>query len=89
MLTLPAYLIFFAWDIIGFITIWLFAVETKQLTLEEMEDIFTAPYPKKRSFELAKTARERAKREKEARMDRASEHLGEGQHVNMGPAVGV
>ncbi|ORX38190.1 general substrate transporter [Kockovaella imperatae] len=61
------YLIFFAWDIVGVITVWLFAVETKQLTLEEMEDIFTAPYPKKRSFEVAKAARERVKRDKERR----------------------
>ena len=65
------YFIFCAWDVVGFITIWLFVVETKQLTLEEMEDIFTAPSPKKRSFELARAAKERVRQDKLLRGSRA------------------
>jgi len=60
------YFIFFAWDVLGFAVIWYFAVETKRLSLEEMDEVFTAKNPKKRSFELARAARERAKVEKEA-----------------------
>jgi hypothetical protein len=60
------YYIFMAWDIVGFITIYTFAVETKQLTLEEMETVFADPHPKQRSFELARQARLRAKAHKEA-----------------------
>jgi hypothetical protein len=59
------YLVFFAWDIIGVVAVWLFVVETKQLTLEEIDDIFDSRKPKQRSFELAAQARERAKRERE------------------------
>jgi len=70
------YFIFGAWDIVGFIVIYIFAVETKQvsicyifagialiskLALEEMADVFEAPNPKKRSFELAAAARQRAR----------------------------
>jgi hypothetical protein len=60
-----AYLIFFAWDIVGIVTIWIFVVETKQLSLEDMDEIFIAKNPKKRSFELARDAKERAKRDRE------------------------
>ena len=60
------YYIFAAWDIIGIAVIWLFAVETKQLSLEEMDEVFKARRPKLRSFELAQSARERVKKEKEA-----------------------
>lgn len=60
------YYIFAAWDIIGIAVIWLFAVETKQLSLEEMDEVFEARRPKLRSFELAQSARERVKKEKEA-----------------------
>jgi hypothetical protein len=62
-----AYLIFFAWDIVGIITIYLAVVETKQLSLEELDSVFDCPKPKQRSFELARAARERAKEEKQAR----------------------
>lgn len=61
------YLIFAAWDVVGIILMWIFVVETKQLTLEEMDQVFDARHPKKRSFELAAEARERAKFEKERR----------------------
>jgi hypothetical protein len=40
-------------------------LQTKQLSLEETSEIFNAPNPKKRSFELAAAARARVKREKE------------------------
>lgn len=36
-----------------------------QLSLEQVDEIFEAPNPKKRSFELFKEAKERAKFEKE------------------------
>jgi hypothetical protein len=54
-----------AWDLVGFITIWTFAVETKQLSLEEMEDVFVAKKPKQRSFELAAAARQRAREQRQ------------------------
>jgi hypothetical protein len=40
-------------------------LQTKQLSLEEMSEVFDAPRPKLRSFELAAVARERVKKEKE------------------------
>jgi len=61
------YLIFFAWDIVGIVTIYLAVVETKRLSLEELDSVFEAPKPKQRSFELAKAARERAKEDKARR----------------------
>ncbi|WWC71162.1 uncharacterized protein I206_105115 [Kwoniella pini CBS 10737] len=60
------YLIFFAVDFVGVIVIYLFAVETKRLSLEDLDHIFEAKNPKQESFALAKAARERYKREKEA-----------------------
>jgi hypothetical protein len=69
------YFIFFAWDLVGFCVIYIFAVETKQvsplnpnfqLALEEMSDVFEARNPKKRSFELAAAARQRARAQREA-----------------------
>jgi hypothetical protein len=60
------YLIFFAWDVVGICVVYYFAVETKQLSLEEIDEVFAGPNPKKRSFALAKAARERAKLERSA-----------------------
>ncbi|RSH89841.1 hypothetical protein EHS25_001827 [Saitozyma podzolica] len=65
-LTWKTYLIFMVWDVVGVITIYWLVVETKQLSLEDVDEVFMAPNPKKRSFELAKLARERAKRDQEA-----------------------
>lgn len=65
-LTWKTYLIFMVWDVVGVITIYWFVVETKQLSLEDMDEVFMAPNPKKRSFELARLAKERAKRDQEA-----------------------
>ena len=61
------YLIFMSWDVVGIVLIYLFVVETKQLSLEDMDSVFDSPHPKKRSFELAKEARMRARADKEAR----------------------
>ena len=44
------------WDVIEVIVLWAFMVETKGLTLEEIEGIFAQPNPRKYSLELrAKT----------------------------------
>jgi hypothetical protein len=61
-----AYLIFMCWDIAGVIFIYLFVVETKRLSLEDMDCVFESKNPKNRSFELA-GARERAKIEEQQR----------------------
>jgi hypothetical protein len=53
-----AYLIFMCWDVVGIIVIYLFVVETKRLSLEDMDSVFEAKNPKKRSFELARAAKE-------------------------------
>ncbi|WVW85157.1 hypothetical protein I302_107195 [Kwoniella bestiolae CBS 10118] len=60
------YIIFSAWDAVGFVIIFLFAVETKRLSLEDLDHIFEAKSPKKASFELARAANKRVKQEKEA-----------------------
>jgi len=59
------YFIFFAWDVVGVIVIYLFVVETKQLSLEEINEVFDSRNPKARSFELAKDARSRAAEQKQ------------------------
>lgn len=64
-LTRTDYFIFAAFDVLGLILIWLFVVETKKLTLEEIDDIFVSRKPKQRSFELFEEAKERAKHERE------------------------
>lgn len=58
---MTAYLIFMCWDVVGVATIYTFVVETKQLALEDMEEIFDSSNPKQRSFALARDARERAR----------------------------
>lgn len=52
-------------DIVGVILIYFFAVETKQLSLEDLDHVFNSPNPKQTSFDLAKAAQERLKAEKE------------------------
>jgi sugar porter (SP) family MFS transporter len=66
-ITWKTYLIFMCWDIVGIIVIYLFVVETKRLSLEDMDSVFESKSPKKRSFELARAARERAKIEEQQR----------------------
>lgn len=41
--------------------IYIFVVETKQLSLEELDEVFESPNPKKASFALARQARQAAK----------------------------
>ena len=53
-LTWKFYFIFIIWDLIEAFLMWAFMVETKGLTLEELEDIFQAPNPKKASLERQK-----------------------------------
>ncbi|KAI5804261.1 general substrate transporter [Peziza echinospora] len=43
--------IYIVWDVIEFICIYLFFVETKNRTLEEINEIFVAPNPKEKSLE--------------------------------------
>jgi hypothetical protein len=76
---IPDYFIFFAWDVVGVVVIYLFVVETKQvstlsmkrftpdrqLSLEEINEVFDSRHPKARSFELAKDARNRAAEQKQ------------------------
>ncbi|KAI9637512.1 general substrate transporter [Dioszegia hungarica] len=66
VLTWKTYLIFMVVDIVGVVVIYLFAVETKQLSLEDLDHVFTSAKPKQTSFDLAKAARERMKLEKAA-----------------------
>ncbi|KAJ3056418.1 hypothetical protein HK097_007031 [Rhizophlyctis rosea] len=53
-LTWKFYFIFIIWDLIEALLMWAFMVETKGLTLEELEDIFQAPNPKQASLERQK-----------------------------------
>ncbi|EEA20471.1 hypothetical protein TMatcc_000452 [Talaromyces marneffei ATCC 18224] len=45
------YLVFIFWDLVEFVIIYFFFVETKERTLEEMTEIFEAPNPVKKSLE--------------------------------------
>lgn len=56
---LAAYIIFAVWDALLVVVIYLFAVETKQLTLEEMDSVFEARSPVKHSLEIARSHKER------------------------------
>lgn len=55
-------------DVVGVILIYLFAVETKQLSLEDLDHVFNSANPKQTSFDLARAARERLRMEKQARL---------------------
>ena len=61
-----AYFVFMAFDIIGIIIMYLYVVETKQLSLEDLDEVFESPNPKKTSLQLVKDAKIMAKREREA-----------------------
>lgn len=50
------YLVFIFWDLIEFAIVYFFFVETKNRTLEELNEIFDAPNPVKKSLEKASTA---------------------------------
>lgn len=53
-----------AWDVVGIVTIWYFVVETKRLSLEELDDVFEAKNPRKKASALFKQAKKRTKAEK-------------------------
>ena len=49
MLINPSYVFFVFWDIFEFAFIYLFFVETKGRTLEELDEVFEAKNPRKAS----------------------------------------
>ena len=51
-LVLPVYLLFLVWDIVEVIIIYLFVVETKGLSLEEINEVFEDPDPRAYSERL-------------------------------------
>jgi hypothetical protein len=55
------YFIFGAWDALGVLIQWAYMAETKGIPLEQMEDVFSAPIPKKRAAELIRSREERRK----------------------------
>ncbi|KAI5454184.1 hypothetical protein NCC49_004249 [Naganishia albida] len=65
-LTWKTYIIFAIFDFIGIFVIYFAAVETKQIPLEQMDEIFAAKSPRKYSLELAAQARLKAKAAQEA-----------------------
>jgi hypothetical protein len=52
-------LIFGCWDIVGLLVVYFFIAETKCLSLEDLDDVFAAKYPRRRASELVKNAKER------------------------------
>lgn len=50
-LTFYFYLVFVAWDLIEAVVIYFFFVETKERTLEELEEVFSDPHPVKKSLQ--------------------------------------
>ncbi|CAK9783824.1 general substrate transporter [Cutaneotrichosporon oleaginosum] len=65
------YLVFMAWDIVGCVVIYLWVVETKQLSLEEMDDVFGAKNPVRKSKELTREAKRRLREERAHRVAQA------------------
>ena len=55
-----------AFDVIGITIMYLYVVETKQLSLEDLDEVFESKNPKKTSFALVRDAKAMAKREREA-----------------------
>jgi sugar porter (SP) family MFS transporter len=60
------YLIFTLWDCFEWVVMYLFIVETKGLTLEEIEEVFEQPYPRNYSIALRQQVLERQKQEASA-----------------------
>jgi MFS family permease len=50
-ITFYFYLVFMAWDLIEAVVIYFFFVETKDRTLEELEEVFSDPHPVKKSLQ--------------------------------------
>jgi len=65
-LTWRVYLIFAGFDVLGIILIYWLAVETQNLTLEEMDAVFESGHPKKFASQLSKEARARVAADREA-----------------------
>ncbi|BEJ16575.1 hypothetical protein CspHIS471_0511800 [Cutaneotrichosporon sp. HIS471] len=70
-LTWKLYLVFMAWDVVGCIVIYLWVVETKQLSLEEIDDVFNASNPVKKSKEITSEAKRRLREERAQAVARA------------------
>jgi MFS family permease len=62
------YLIFACWDIVGIAVIWMWAVETRQIPLEDLDAIFDAKSPKQEAFKVirARRLKDREAKEEEA-----------------------
>lgn len=50
-LTFYFYLVFMAWDLVEAVVIYFFFVETKDRTLEELDEVFSDPHPVKKSLQ--------------------------------------
>lgn len=60
------------WDIVGCVVIYFFVVETKQLSLEELDEIFEAKNPVKKSKQLTRDAKRRLREERAHRITGAA-----------------
>lgn len=56
------YLIFLIWDVIEVVVIYLVVVETKGLTLEEINEVFEQEHPKQYSEQLQREIQEARRR---------------------------
>ena len=61
-----AYLIFMCWDLVGIAVVYTFVVETKRLSLEDLDYVFQTDNPKKTSLALRCEAKLRARQVAEA-----------------------
>jgi len=57
------YIMFLGFNIIIFTVFWIWAVETKQLSLEDLDEVFASPNPKKTSLALVRQAKLMAREE--------------------------
>ncbi|ORX37514.1 and other transporter-domain-containing protein [Kockovaella imperatae] len=57
------YVMFLGFNVIIFTVIWIWAVETKQLSLEDLDEVFASPNPKKTSLALVREAKIMARNE--------------------------
>ena len=54
---------FIGFNVFFFIVIWIWFVETKQLSLEDLDEVFASPNPKKTSLALVRDAKIMARHE--------------------------
>jgi len=64
-ITWKTYLIFMAWDVVSVVLIYLYAVETRQLSLEDIDEVFASTNPKKTSLALVRDAKIMAAKERQ------------------------